>query len=646
MKRIFLVTLVLAICTCPLFAQTYSPVALSGYNNDVIAETGTDAEAVTSTGLDLQQKILYSLTFATANSIQGGLADNGTIVNGSRTYQLADYTLNNALFLSANGFAINSVASGDLALVTPASFAKLSILGFSTEQSSTVSITLHFADGSTTAFPSVVIADWFNGPQAVISAVGRVVRQATPPYNVEDLPALNPRFYAFDINIPCADQSKVLAFITFDYISGGGNDSRAAILALSGVAYKPVNFTSATTAAACAKSNGSATVTATGGAIPLSYEWSTFPIQVTPTAVDLPTGTYFCTITDANICPTMIQVDVAQKTTVRVKALAKPGTLCEGAATTLYAVPSGGSITHYTWQPGNITDSSARITPTDTTTFVVTGEDAFGCIAKDSIKINVIPKPPLPVVTPLSICPDSTATLTVENVDTFMVYNWYPLASGGDVAGTGDTYTTPPATETTTWYVEATNGLCSGDRASVTVTSFPQAVAPVVTAKDITATGASFTWSPVPGATGYLVSIDGGPYVTPDSSTYYKVSGLNQETVSIRVIALGAMSCQNSIAGTAIAKLKPGDVFVPNAFTPNGDGLNDIFKPEGSIRTLNMKIFNQWGEMISETSVVGGGWNGMSGGKAQPTGVYMYAIRIILNDGSTIVKKGAVNLLR
>lgn len=646
MKRIFLVTLVLAFGSCSLFAQTYSPVALTGYNNDVIAETGTSTEAVTSTGLDLQQKVLYSLSFATTNAITGGLADNGTIVNGSRTYQLEDYALNNALFLSLNGFAINSVQSGDLALVTPASYSKLSLLAFSTEQNSKVDITLHFADGSTTAIGPVTIADWFGGPNAVISAVGRIIRQPAAPYIVEDLPALNPRFYAFEISVPCADQSKTLAFISFNYVSGGGNDSRAAILALSGVPFIPVSFTSSATSAACGKANGTATVNASGGSVPLSYEWSSTPAQISATASNLPTGTYFCTITDANVCPTVVQVDVPQASTVRVKALAKPGTVCEGNPTTLYAVPSGGKVVKYTWEPGNITDSSTRISPADTTMYIVTGEDAVGCIAKDSIRINVNAKPGLPVVAAASVCPDSTVTLTVQNADPSIVYNWYPFASGGDLAGTGASYTTPPATETTTWFVEAVSGPCSGDRSPVTVTSFGQAATPVVVAQEVTASSAVFTWKPVPGATGYLISIDGGNYVTPDSATYYKVSGLNQETVSIRVIALGALACQNSEIGTATAKLKPGLVFIPNAFTPNGDGKNDIFKPEGSIKELQMKIFNQWGEMISETTVVGSGWNGMSAGKAQPMGVYTYAIRIVLNNGSVIVRKGAVNLLR
>jgi gliding motility-associated-like protein len=112
------------------------------------------------------------------------------------------------------------------------------------------------------------------------------------------------------------------------------------------------------------------------------------------------------------------------------------------------------------------------------------------------------------------------------------------------------------------------------------------------------------------------------------------------------VISLGTLSCQTSLPGTAAAKLKPGEVFIPNAFTPNGDGKNDLFKPEGNIKALDMKIFNQWGELIAENNIAGGGWNGTSGGKAQPTGVYMYAMKIIMTNGTEIIKRGAVNLLR
>jgi gliding motility-associated-like protein len=338
-------------------------------------------------------------------------------------------------------------------------------------------------------------------------------------------------------------------------------------------------------------------------------------------------------------------MDLTEKSVVKLKATARPGTICSGSATTLSAIPSGGIIMHYTWIPSNITDSTTSISPTDTTTYVVLGEDFFGCITTDTIKVSVIPRPAPPVASSVSICPDSIAALSVQNPDSLLIYNWYPYPSGGDVQGTGDVYNTPAVGETTTWYVEAVTGPCSSDRVPVTVTPFDRPVTPIVINTAVTANSAAFSWKGIPGATGYLVSVDGGAYITV-ADTFYTATGLQQESVSIRVISLGTLSCQTSLPGAATAKLKPGEVFIPNAFTPNGDGKNDLFKPEGNIKALDMKIFNQWGELIAENNIAGGGWNGTSGGKAQPMGVYIYAMKIIMTNGTEVIKKGSVNLLR
>ncbi|WP_177230494.1 gliding motility-associated C-terminal domain-containing protein [Chitinophaga sp. CF118] len=646
MKRtIIIVVLLHVLSTYKLYAQNYAPVAVTGFNQDVVAEAGTNATAVTSSELDLVFNILYSTDFATANSILGGIPSNGIISNGRYNFQLQDYTLNNSLFLSSGGAQPNTVGSGTLTLVTPAAFSQLSLLAFSTEYYSDLNVVLNFTDGTSTTGSLQTVADWFDGLNAVISGFGRIKRLLAPPYAVDGRNTNNPRFYPFDISLSCTDQEKLVASITVTHHAGGGPNSRGVILAVAGVMNNPLSVTPVTTPAYCGKSNGSASLTVSGGNPPLSYEWNTIPVQTTATATNLSAGTYTCTITGGNLCPFVVQADVTQQSTVKIKALARPGTICTGSTTTLSAIPSGGKIVHYTWQPGNMSDSTTSVSPADTTTYIVTGEDAFGCTATDTIKIMVIPKPAPPVVAPLSICPDSTTTLTIQDTIDAFIYNWYPYPSGGDLAGTGTSFTTPPVKETTTWYVEAVNGLCSSDRTPVTVTSLGVTATPVVTASAITSNSAIFSWKPVPGATGYLVSVDGGPYVAI-ADTAYPVTGLQQESVSIRVIALGALPCQNSAAGEATAKLKPGDVFVPNAFSPNGDGKNDIFKPEGNIKAINMKIFNQWGELISETTTVGTGWNGTNSGKAQPSGVYMYAIKITLYNGMEIIKNGSVNLLR
>ncbi|PWV45902.1 gliding motility-associated C-terminal domain-containing protein [Chitinophaga sp. S165] len=652
MKRVLIVASMLVICACRLYAQTYTPIAVTGFNNDGVAETGVNATAVTTTGLDIQEKILYTFDFAAANSLDAGIANDGVFSTGLRTYQMAGFAENNVLYLSKLGGVQNTVGTGTLAFTTPGAYSKISLLCFSTEQGSTLGITFNYTDGTTSPQVVASILDWFGGINPVFDSYGRIKRQPAGPYAVEGLTSNDPRIYCIDIAPACENQAKPIASITIEYLISGdfNNLSRAVFLAVSGLAYVPVAVTPDVTKATCGNSDGSIAITATGGAFPLTYSWNTTPVQTTEVATGLPAGTYTCTVTDANGCNADFAADVSEESMTLLKALAKPADICSGTTTKLYAIPTGGNMRSYTWEPGNITDSSFTITPDTTTTFKLTAEDQNGCRVIDSIKVTVTKKPVVPLVSALTICPDSTATLKIDNATTPFTYNWYSYPSGGDVEGQGATYITPAVGAETTWYVEAVNGPCSSDRTAVTVTPYDRAITPVVKAGNITTNGVTFTWEPVPGATGYIVSVDGGTYVTPstgNNGTSHLVTSItNQESISIKVIALGPIACQNSLPGLASAKPKPGEIFIPNAFTPNGDGKNDNFKPEGTtISAIDMKVFNQWGELIYQTNQLTG-WNGTYNGKLQPTGVYTYTVRITLNNKTELTKKGAINLLR
>ena len=89
------------------------------------------------------------------------------------------------------------------------------------------------------------------------------------------------------------------------------------------------------------------------------------------------------------------------------------------------------------------------------------------------------------------------------------------------------------------------------------------------------------------------------------------------------------------------------DVFVPNVFSPNGDGKNDVLLVYGNyIDKLEMRIFNQWGQQIALINSRTQGWDGRDNGKPQPVGVYMYALRAVMSDGRTIQLKGSITLVR
>lgn len=89
------------------------------------------------------------------------------------------------------------------------------------------------------------------------------------------------------------------------------------------------------------------------------------------------------------------------------------------------------------------------------------------------------------------------------------------------------------------------------------------------------------------------------------------------------------------------------DVFVPNVFTPNGDGKNDVlYAYSNYISKLEMRIFNQWGQQVELITDPKKGWDGRFKGTPQPVGVYVYTLTAVMTDGRTIHSKGNITLLR
>ena len=87
---------------------------------------------------------------------------------------------------------------------------------------------------------------------------------------------------------------------------------------------------------------------------------------------------------------------------------------------------------------------------------------------------------------------------------------------------------------------------------------------------------------------------------------------------------------------------------MPNAFTPNGDGVDDEFKvfPRGGIILLDLKIFDRWGEKVYETQDLNAGWDGTFKGQIQSPGIYVYTLNVTFDDNKSISKQGSISLIR
>lgn len=120
---------------------------------------------------------------------------------------------------------------------------------------------------------------------------------------------------------------------------------------------------------------------------------------------------------------------------------------------------------------------------------------------------------------------------------------------------------------------------------------------------------------------------------------------INDTTSTYSVIARSAEGCIDTASITTTADNK--DFFIPNAFTPNHDGKNDLFKIYGSaVTAAQIKIYNQWGVMIFETNDNTKGWDGTHKNNPQPVGVYVYVIKVRLANEDTFIKKGTIRLIR
>lgn len=91
------------------------------------------------------------------------------------------------------------------------------------------------------------------------------------------------------------------------------------------------------------------------------------------------------------------------------------------------------------------------------------------------------------------------------------------------------------------------------------------------------------------------------------------------------------------------------NILIPNAFTPNGDGVNDVFKliniSQGQ-QLLEFKVFNRWGTVVYTSTDPAQGWDGRYRNAEQPVGVYGYGIRIQYGDGVIETYRGTVTLVR
>ncbi|MCB0403121.1 MAG: gliding motility-associated C-terminal domain-containing protein, partial [Flavobacteriales bacterium] len=116
----------------------------------------------------------------------------------------------------------------------------------------------------------------------------------------------------------------------------------------------------------------------------------------------------------------------------------------------------------------------------------------------------------------------------------------------------------------------------------------------------------------------------------------------------VTLTVIDANGCTNTITNTAIVKGEFA-IYIPNAFTPDFDGMNDGFGPKGfgiSTEDYGFYIFDRWGEILFESHTLFEPWDGTYKGKLVPNNVYVWRIVFQDLDGKTYKKTGHVSVVR
>jgi gliding motility-associated-like protein len=285
------------------------------------------------------------------------------------------------------------------------------------------------------------------------------------------------------------------------------------------------------------------------------------------------------------------------------------------------------------------------INPVSDAIYFVKGTSAIGCSAIDSINIKVIQ--PSTVMAPADtlVCFGDAIRLQARGT---MLYSWAPAdgLTRTDIAGP-----TVRPTQTTTYTVTGRDVYnCFVTRDDVVVSVIPL---PIVNAGRDTTIMAGYplqlkpVYSPDVSRVQWVPSLFLNcsdcktPITTPSYSATYTLFAYTPE------------GCMSKDVVNVFATCTGDNLFIPNTFSPNGDGVNEVFYPRGRgiEKIRSMKIFSRWGQLIyiKENFLANdqnAAWNGKRQGQFVTPDVYVYMIDLVCENGNIITLKGDVTLIR
>ena len=395
------------------------------------------------------------------------------------------------------------------------------------------------------------------------------------------------------------------------------------------------------------------TASGTGGTYPYQYQWNTGDqtenITVAPTS---PT-TYTVTITDSHNCTYDNSISIGIFPDLYINAFANADSVCPGDPVVIMANYGGGTGgPYYFFIDGDPVSLPAEEFPQDNHIYTVEIKDDCNYEASDQISIGLYSVPNISFSSDITEgCPPLTVNFneSINCDDCSYVWNFGDNDQANlsfehspvhiyDESGVYDvtlTVTTAQGCSNSSTFPQMITVYSAPNAQFSTIPSVISILNPNVQFWNLTTNGETYYWSFGDGDSSLEVS----PYhLYTDTGNYFVV-----------LIAESELGCRDT--AQKIITVQPEVTFwAPTSFSPDGDGINDMFYVYGyGIDTANfhLTIFDRWGEAIFETDDISKGWNGIvKGNKPAPPGIYAWYVSYRTITGISKEHSGIINLIK
>ena len=324
------------------------------------------------------------------------------------------------------------------------------------------------------------------------------------------------------------------------------------------------------------------------------------------------------------------------------------------AADTVVCVGSSESLNvsgaqSYSWSPSKYLScnncSSPEARPDSAITYQVKGTSSKGCVSFDSVSLVVKYPFKLTFSKPDTLCMGRSVKLFAQGTDK---YSWFPEA-GLDNPNISSP-TASPSSTTTYQVIGSDSKGCFRDTAYIQVKLYP---IPQINAGADQTINIGKEIQIVPTISQDVTSVEWSPSIGIVSQNYPSITVKPTESLEYTVRAKNEGGCMAEDKVSVYVLCNNSNIFVPNTFSPNGDGANDVFYPRGSgvFKILNLKVFDRWGEVVFERSNFNAndataGWDGTFKGKQLPPDVFVYTLQVMCDNNSILTFKGNIALIR